>query len=81
MEVLTLWFGGMYFDIYYFILVIPVIVLSLIIQAKLNSKKEAWIEIFRLLLLFKSCKYGILVGANYTIKDKNVQKIWGMHYR
>ena len=32
-----MYFGGMYFDIYYFILVIPVFIISLIIQGRLKS--------------------------------------------
>jgi Zn-dependent membrane protease YugP len=76
MEVLTLWFGGMYFDIYYFILVIPVIVLSLIIQAKLNSTFNKYSSVFNSRRI-TGAQAAEMVLRYYNIQDVRIERING----
>ena len=71
-----MWFGYHYFDIYYFILIIPVLIISLIIQAKLNStfNKYSRIQNARNITGAEAAE---MVLRYYNIQDVRIERING----
>lgn len=71
-----MWFGGFYYDIYYFILVIPVFIISLIIQAKLKSTFNKYSKIGNARNL-TGAQAAEMVLRFYNIQDVRIERING----
>ena len=76
MEVAKLYFGGFYIDIYYFILVVPVLVVSLIIQSKLNSTFKKYSKTGNMRNI-TGAQAADMVLRYYNIQDVRIEHING----
>jgi Zn-dependent membrane protease YugP len=74
--VFTLWFGYYYIDIYYIILVVPVFIISLIIQAKLKSTFNKFSRI-RNTRNITGAQAAEMVLRYYNIQDVRIERING----
>jgi Zn-dependent membrane protease YugP len=74
--VFTLWFGYYYIDIYYIILVVPVFIISLIIQAKLKSTFNKYSRI-RNTRNITGAQAAEMVLRYYNIQDVRIERING----
>ena len=71
-----MYFGGMYFDIYYFILVIPVFIISLIIQGRLKSTFSKFSRIGNARQI-TGAQAAEMVLRYYNIHDVRIERING----
>ena len=71
-----MWFGYYYLDIYYFILIIPVLIVSLIIQAKLKSIFNKYSRIGNARNI-TGAQAAEMVLRYYNIQDVRVERING----
>ena len=69
-------FFGYYYDIYYFILVIPVFIISLIIQAKLNSTFTRYSKVVNTRRI-TGAQAADMVLKYYNIQDVRIERING----
>jgi len=74
--VFTLWFGYYYIDIYYIVLVVPVFIISLIIQAKLKSTFNKYSRI-RNTRNITGAQAAEMVLRYYNIQDVRIERING----
>lgn len=71
-----MWFGGMYFDIYYFILVVPVFIISLIIQGKMKSTFSKYSKVVNTRRI-TGAQAADMVLRYYNIQDVRIERING----
>ena len=71
-----MYFGYYYYDIYYFILVIPVFIISLIIQAKLNSTFTRYSKVVNTRRI-TGAQAADMVLKYYNIQDVRIERING----
>lgn len=71
-----MYFGYYYYDIYYFILVIPVFIISLIIQAKLNSTFTRYSKVVNIRRI-TGAQAADMVLKYYNIQDVRIERING----
>lgn len=71
-----MYFGYYYYDIYYFLLVIPVFIISLIIQAKLNSTFTRYSKVVNTRRI-TGAQAADMVLKYYNIQDVRIERING----
>ena len=71
-----MYFGYYYYDIYYFILVVPVFIISLIIQAKLNSTFTRYSKVVNTRRI-TGAQAADMVLKYYNIQDVRIERING----
>ena len=71
-----MWFGGFYFDIYYFILVIPVFIISLVISSRLKSTFKKYSRVGNMRNI-TGAQAAEMVLRYYNIQDVRIERING----